>query len=139
MNSTKSITFSRIVFLILGIFQILTALMFFFRPNEFFYLINVGPKVFRAFIEIPNANEKFWIAYASQYYILSGLLTLVAGYQTRNKSALLILVFSKLLCSLSLFYLFNVHEKYFAYVAGGIVEGFLIILILFSTLKSLKN
>ena len=139
MNSNKSSTFSRIVFLIIGIFHILAACMFYFRPDEFFYLVNVGPKVFRAFIEIPNASERFWIAYASQYYILSGLLIIVSGYQNRNKPVLLILVLSKLICSFSLFHLFNVHEKYFAYFAGGIVEAFLLIVILVFTLKSIKN
>ncbi len=126
---------SRFSFLFIALFHFITALMFFFKPDELFYLLNVGPKVFRAFIDIPTASEHFFIATAASNYILIGLLLLVAGYHLRSKTILLVICAAKLLTVFSFMYLFNVHAHYFAYVAGATMEAFYLLGILLAAFK----
>ncbi len=126
----KKFNLSKIFLLIIAIYQILISIMFFYRPAEFLYLLNVGPKVFRAFIEVPINEDKFWITFASQYHLLLGLLLLFANFKSNYNLILFLVFISKILTSMSLFYLFNTHTHYFAYIAGGIHELFISILLL---------
>ncbi|MEW6058033.1 MAG: hypothetical protein AB1540_15610, partial [Bdellovibrionota bacterium] len=64
-------------------------LFFFFMPEEFFYLINIGPRVFKTFEEIPMPSERFWGVLAAGMMSMLAALSFYSSLYPRVKSYIL--------------------------------------------------
>ncbi|OFZ69911.1 MAG: hypothetical protein A3K03_05775 [Bdellovibrionales bacterium RIFOXYD1_FULL_44_7] len=120
---------------LLGVFYALGALIFFFFPNEVFYLINVGPRVFRIVDAIPDSSEHFWLVLASSLMIVLSVLSFLAGGAPKVRGYALVHILSKLFTACAYLYLFVNEQKYFAYLIGFLIDIPLALLIIIVTLR----
>lgn len=118
---------------ILGIVYLLAGAAFFFFPAETFYLINVGPKVFKMFQDIPDSSERFWLALTFSMMMMLSFIAIYSSFQPRNYALTLVHLLSKLVSTLGFVYVFFESAPIFAYLVGAVCDGsiFMIVLIMF--------
>src|SRR5579859_5573702 len=80
---------------IFSFIYLIGALLFFFMPEEIFYLINVGPKVFKAFEEIPIPSEHFWVVLTTSMMAMLALCSLLSSIYPAVKGYVFIHLESK--------------------------------------------
>ena len=98
------------------------AILFFFMPEETFYLINVGPRVLKMCEEIPMPSERFWAALATSMMAMLLVSSLYSSLYPHVKGFVLIHVVSKAVSVTGFTYLFASHHRYFAYALGAATD-----------------
>lgn len=118
---------------ILGLGYLGAGLAFFFFPSEVFYLINVGPKVFKMFQDIPEPSEHFWLSLTFSMMMMLTLIAVYSSFQPKNRALILVHLLSKLTSTAAFIYCFFKNAKLFAYIAGAVLDGgiFLLVLVFF--------
>lgn len=118
---------------------IIVASTFFFMPDELFYLINVGPKVFKAFQEIPVPTERFWSVLATAMVAMLSVTSFYSSLYPKQKGFVLIHLVSKTVSVAGLSYMFLRHQPYFAYLFGAVVDSSVILIVAGFYLRSLAS
>ncbi len=109
-----------------ALLYLLVGLGFFFFPNEVFYLINVGPKVFKLTEAVPDPTERFWLVLATSMMAMLAAVSLLASVHLVSK-----------ICSTAGFaYQFLHHQNYFAYVLGILTDGPIALIVLWLALRT---
>lgn len=114
-------------------------LLFFFMPEETFYLINIGPKVFKIFEEIPPPSEHFWIVLTTSMMAMLSAVSLLASMNPRVKGFVMIHLLSKGVSVAGFLYCFFKYEPYFAYLVGAITDLSIFILVAVLHLRTLSE
>ncbi len=114
---------------------------FFFFPSETFYLINVGPKVFKMFQDIPESSERFWLVLAFSMMLMLTLISFYSSFQPKNRALIVVHLLSKLTSTLGFCYMFFRQSPLFAYLTGAVTDGslFLIVLVFFIRMLASKS
>lgn len=107
---------------VLGVGYALGALAALFHPNEIFYLLNVGPKVFKITEAIPEMTERFWLAPSTSALVMLSALSFLAAESPGIRGYALVHVLAKISAGAAFIYLFLDHERYFAYAFGAVTE-----------------
>lgn len=113
------------------------AVLFFFMPEETFYLINVGPKVFKAFEEIPIPSERFWVTLSTAMMMMLVTTSLYSSFYPKIKGFVVIHLASKATSVAGYSYLFLKQKHYFAYLLGAATDSFIILIVVVFFLRSL--
>src|SRR5689334_10502659 len=58
----------------------IVGLLFFFMPDETFYLINIGPKVFKVLEEVPVSPERFWLVLSTSMMAMLVVTSLYSSF-----------------------------------------------------------
>jgi hypothetical protein len=133
-NATKQFAW---VMRIFAFIYLVGGVMFFFMPGETFYLINVGPKVFKMFEEIPDRmEERFWVVLATSMMAMLMVLSLYSSIYPKVKSYVLTHMVSKAVSVTGFIYLFIRHRPYFAYLLGAVTDSGVIVIVLGFYLRS---
>jgi hypothetical protein len=103
---------------VLAVVYALGALLFFFFPNEIFYLINVGPKVFKITEAMPDSVEHFWLVLATSMMAMLSALSLLAAESPRIHGYALVHILSKTVSTAGFVYCFAAGPRYFGYLVG---------------------
>ena len=98
-------------------------------PEELFYLINVGPRVFKAFQEIPMPSERFWVALSTSMTMMLSVTSFYSSLYPKIKGFVLIHIVSKVVSVAGFIYLFLRHAPYFAYILGAVVDSGVILIV----------
>lgn len=106
----------------MGTLYAFLALVFFFFPAEVFYLINVGPKVFKITESIPDSSEKFWLVLATSMMGMLSALSFLAAESPLLRGYTLTHILSKVISVAGFFYLFINDHRYFGYLLGMITD-----------------
>jgi hypothetical protein len=118
MAETKEVSKYVMLMRFFGILYALGALLFFFFPNELFYLINVGPKVFRVTEAIPDSVERFWLVLACSMMTMLSAISFLSAQSPKTKGYPFVHFLSKVISTLGFFYMFVYSNRYFAYLVG---------------------
>ncbi len=110
---------------VMGVIYALLAFLFFFFPSEFFYLVNVGPKVFKITETIPDSSEKFWLVQGTSMLAMLSALSFLGAESPKTRGYLLVHLLSKTVSSVGFLYLFLNDHRYFAYLVGFIPDSLL--------------
>lgn len=113
--------------------------LFFFMPEETFYLINIGPKVFKAYQEIPAPSEHFWVALSTAMTAMLAVTSFYSSLYPKLKGFVLIHLVSKAVSVAGFTFLFLRDQPYFAYLIGAVVDGGVIFIVTFFYLRSLSK
>lgn len=116
---------------------IVVSLLFFFMPEELFYLINVGPKVFKAFLEIPVPSEHFWVVLSTSMTVMLAVASFYSSLYPKTKGFVLIHLISKATSIAGFTYLFLRDKPYFAYLFGAVVDTAVLLTVAGFYLRSL--
>ena len=114
-----------------------TAVLFFFMPDEVFYMINIGPKVFKTFEEIPMASEHFWLALATSMMVMLIVTAIFSSLYPEVKGYVVIHLASKLTSVAGFLYFFIKHHHYSAYLTGAVTDAVIFVLVAGFYLRSL--
>ena len=117
-------------------------LLFFFMPNELFYLINIGPKVFKIAHELPiyeNPHEKFWLTLAVSMMSMLCLLSYSSSKNPDQKDYILIHMIAKITSVTGFIFLFVKDHAYFGYIVGAITDSMVIMIVLFFYNQMLRS
>jgi hypothetical protein len=115
----------------LGLFYVAFAVFLFLFPNELFYLINVGPKVFKVTEAIPDPVEKFFVVFAAAHF---GMLAAISWYSAAYpllRGYVVVHLIGKIISCYGFVYLFMNEQRYFAYATGAgieVVTGILVLI-----------
>ncbi len=126
----------------LSLVYLVACILFFFFPEETFYLINVGPKVFKAYEEIPLPSERFWCVFAASHMGAMFVLCWCLSFHPQLKSLTLVHFVAKLIPITGFSYLFLQQNRYFAYIFGAAIETLILLvtfLCFFSSVVSHKK
>lgn len=115
------------------------ALVFFFMPEETFYLINVGPRVFKLFEEIPMPSERFWVTLSSSMMAMLFYISAYSSIYPKIKGFVFVHIIAKATSVAGFTYLFLRHKHYFAYLVGAIADSLVIVVVLGFFLRSLAS
>ena len=118
---------------------VMVSLCFFFMPEELFYLINIGPKVFKTFEEIPIPSERFWVALSAAMTAMLATTSFYSSLYPRLKGFVMIHLVSKAVSVVGFGYLFLRHKPYFAYLTGAVVDSGVIFIVVGFFLRSLAS
>ena len=124
---------------IFAFIYVLVSLFFFFMPEQLFYLINIGPKVFSAFEEIPMPSERFWVALSAAMTAMLAVTSFYSSLYPGIKGFVMIHLVSKVVSVAGFSYLFLSHKPYFAYIIGSVVDSGVILIVAGFYLRSLAN
>lgn len=108
---------------IMGVLYALLGLAFFFFSNEIFYLMNVGPQVFKITETIPNPTEKFWLVLATSMMAMLSALSFLASESPWVRGYNLVHLLAKTASTAGFLYLFLNENRYFAYLLGVITDA----------------
>ncbi len=117
---------------ILGLLYAAFAVFLFLFPTEYFYLVNVGPKVFKLTEAIPDPVEKFFIVFAtSSFAMLAGLSWFSATYPF-IRGFVIVHLLAKVVTCYGFVYLFMNEQRYFAYATGAAIDFLIGLLVLWT-------
>lgn len=108
--------------LILGGAYALLAVVFVFFPNEFVYLVNVGPKVFKLTEALPSPQDFFWSLMAGAMMAMLSALCFLSAESPRVRGYLLVHLLAKTVCALGFITVFLNQQRFFAYLVGAAFE-----------------
>lgn len=123
----------------LGVLYILSAFFFLLFPNEIFYLINVGPKVFNVTQAIPEPMDRFWLISAASQMITLSALSFLAAQRPMRKSYVWVHLLAKGVACAGYVSLFAYQQQYFAYLIGATLEALIAIVILWHWIRALST
>ena len=112
--------------------------LFFFMPEETFYLINVGPRVFKIGQEIPMPSEHFWIVLSTSMMMMLFFASAYTSAYPAIKGMVWIHLLSKVTSVSGFIYLY-LHQNYFAYLLGAAVDGSIVLVVLAFFLRSITS
>lgn len=135
-NATQYLVWAMKVF---AFMYFVVGLLFFFMPEETFYLINIGPKVFGTFQEIPVPVERFWLVLATSMMAMLSLTALLSSQNPHVKGYLLLHMLSKSVSVAGFLYSFIRFQKYFAYLVGAVTDFSILVLVAVLYLKTLND
>lgn len=115
---------------ILAFIYLAVGLLFFFRPEETFYLLNIGPKVFHTYEEIPNPSEHFWVVLTTSMMAMLVVVSLYSSVYPKIFGFTLAHLVSKGISTAGFLFLFLNQKPYFAYLAGVATDGLIFVLVL---------
>ncbi|MBI3543873.1 MAG: hypothetical protein HY075_11425 [Deltaproteobacteria bacterium] len=116
------------------------ALLFFFMPEEIFYLINVGPRVFKIYDEIPMPSEHFWVALSTSMMMMLCFASVYSSVYPKIKGFIGIHMVSKITSVIGFTYLFLHGPQHgFAYLFGAITDSSVIVVVLGFYLRSVTS
>ena len=118
---------------------IVGTILFFFMPEELFYLINIGPKVFKMFEEIPQPSEHFWIVLTTSMLVMLCALSWFSSRSPETKSFVFIHLLSKGTSVAGFLYVFFKHKPYFAYLIGAVCDASIFLTILGFYLRAMAK
>lgn len=122
--------FFAILYLLCGVF-------FFFRPAAVFHILNVGPKIFEALVEIPPQAESFWLVLATSMMAMLCVTSFYSSLYPRAKGYVMVHVVSKAVSISGFLFLFLHQQRYFAYIAGAVIDALIVLVVLAFFLPSL--
>jgi hypothetical protein len=96
--------------------------LFFFKPDFIFDLLNIAPRNFSFYTEIPQSSERFWLVLTASMMAMLCLLSLFSSFDPRNKAYVAVHLLSKTVSVLAFSYLFLREQTYFAYLVGAITD-----------------
>ena len=105
-----------------GVLYIALAVAIFWFPVELFYLINVGPKVFRITDAIPDSTESFWRVFATASYATLAAICFLAAETPRIRGYSMLHLLSKVVAAACFLWLVSKQQRIFAYILGASVE-----------------
>jgi hypothetical protein len=114
---------------IFGVIYALCAVVAFFFPTEVFYLMNVGPKVFKITEVIPYPSEHFWGVYATGMMAMLSALCFLASESPRIWGYSLVHLLAKVVTTLGFISMFMSDHRYFAYLLFAVIDGAIVILL----------
>jgi hypothetical protein len=140
IKETKSSALSQYVWLmrILGLLYVAGALLLFFFPNEIFYLINVGPKVFKITEAVPDSIEHFWLVLASTEMIMLSALSFLSAESPRTIGYLVVQLLAKTASTAGFIYMFIHDRAYFAYLTGSAIDIVIALTIAIAAFRALR-
>ncbi len=115
------------------------AIGFFFLPEETFYLINIGPRVFKFWEEIPMPSEHFWVTLSTSMMMMLMVTSWCSSIYPKMKSYLLIHMVSKFTSISGFLFLFVRDRHYFAYGYGALTDSLVVLIVLGFFLRSLAS
>lgn len=124
----------RLISLSLAVIFAVVGLLFLFAPSGvlgFFNMVSKG----LGMAPSPEQGISFYLILAVGYMYLVTLLAYFMYRYPQDRKFPLLLANGKLASSILSFYLFILHQPYLIYVANGVVDGFIGLLVLFMYLK----
>jgi hypothetical protein len=119
----------------LGVIYALGALAFFFFPQQLFYLINVGPKVFSVTEAIPDSVERFWLVLATSMMAMLSALSFLSAESPGTRGYALVHLLSKVVSSVGFIYVFLNDKTYFAYLLGIVTDLSIALVLVWSMVR----
>lgn len=137
-NGQRSPIVSQYVWLMRGlaVLYALGAVIAFFFPAELFYLINVGPKVFKITEAIADPAERFWLVMAVCALTMEAMVCLMASFSPKQAGYALIHLASKVVGVAGFVYFFLSEQKLFAYAVGAGFDGLIGLIAILSYLRA---
>ncbi len=120
---------------VLGVVYLAAGAGFFFFPAETFYLINVGPKVFKMFQDVPESTERFWLVLTFSMMMMLSFIAFYSSFQPKNYALALVHLLSKLISTLGFVYVFFNSAPLFAYIVGAATDGTIFLVVLVATIR----
>jgi hypothetical protein len=120
---------------IYALIYLVGAFLFFFMPEETFYLINVGPRVFKLAEEIPAPSERFWVVLSTSMMIMLFFAAVYSSMFPYVKGFVAIHLLSKATSVAGFLYCFF-QKRYFAYGIGAACDGSIFLIVLLFYLRS---
>ena len=120
---------------LIGILYGAIAFSFFFFPAEVFYLINVGPKVFRITEAIPDSPESFWRVFAAASFITLSAICFLAAETPKIRGYSILHLLNKIVSGACFLWLLSKGQHIFAYALGAFAEFFVFTIIAWITFR----
>jgi hypothetical protein len=117
---------------ILGLFYVAFAVFIFLFPNEFFYLVNVGPKVFKVTEAIPDPAEKFFVVLATSSFAMLAALSWFSATYPFIRGFVVVHLLAKIVTCYGFIHLFMTEQRYFAYATGATIDLLIGLLVLWT-------
>lgn len=122
-------TYRRTVFLV-GVLHWLAGLFLFFFPAHSFQILNFPTHYLKLIEPVASPTDGYLIIFTSAYLILVGTLCFRNAQAPRMRSLAWSIILTKILTTCAFGYLFFTEAKHFAYLVGGLYEGFFVIVFL---------
>ena len=115
------------------------AIGFFLMPEETFYMINIGPRVFRVWEEIPMPSEHFWVVLSTSMMMMLTVTSFCSSLYPKMKGYMVIHMISKVTSVSGFIFMFLHDRPYFAYAYGALTDSIVILIVLGFFLRSLAS
>ncbi|MBI3557588.1 MAG: hypothetical protein HY074_15110 [Deltaproteobacteria bacterium] len=115
------------------------AIGFFFLPEETFYLVNIGPRVFKFWEEIPMPSEHFWVTLSTSMMMMLMTTSFYSSLYPKMKGYLLMHMISKVTSISGFIFLFLHDRHYFAYAYGALTDSLVVLIVMGFYLRSFAS
>jgi len=122
--------------------MVISAFMYFFAGLTFLFLQNtllgqinsVSSMLFKEkFPLLPTSTEKFWLVLTSSMMLMLVVVCVFVAVDPEKYLAMVVVLLASKACSTTLYIVFFLRNKFFAYLVGALTDGplFLVTLVFF--------